>query len=156
MKIIKIATMLLFLSIIGCKKKVVETEVSSTNPPILLVNRTLIGIPLDTLRNLISGSWLQKSEMICGGAGCNTTYSPIGQEDIVSFLSQDTVKKIRPNGTLVIYDKAVISLSSYDNSWVYRMHGGLATLAFLRIANDTLILRPFGGGGSESRLVKKI
>jgi hypothetical protein len=94
MKIIKIATMLLFLSIIGCKKKVVETEVSSTNPPILPVNRTLIGIPLDTLRNLISGSWLQKSEMICGGAGCNTTYSPIGQEDIVSFLSQDTVKKI--------------------------------------------------------------
>jgi hypothetical protein len=141
--------------LISCRKTSVDPDIPITPQPKAPINRTLIGIPLDTLRNLINGSWLQKSEMICGGAGCNTTFSPIGQEDVISFLTQDTVKKIRPNGTLVIYDKAIISLSSYDNSWVYRMHGGLAALAFLQIANDTLILRPNGGGGSESRLVKK-
>ena len=53
--------------------------------PIGPVTRTLIGIPLDTLRKLIQGDWLQKSETICGVVGCFTTNYASGQEDIFSF-----------------------------------------------------------------------
>lgn len=149
---------ILLMLILSCKKNNNENVTPPTVTPVtpvLPITRTLIGIPLDTLRKLLAGDWLQKTETICGGAGCNNTIYVSGQEDVFSFLTLDTLKKVKANGTLAIYDKATITVSTFDNSWVYKMHGGLSTLSFTQILNDTLILRPNGGGGSEGRLVKK-
>ena len=75
-------------------------------------NRTLINIPLDELKSILAGSWLLKKDIDCGVAGCFTTTYASGQEDIFSFLPQDSVKRVKSNGTILVYDKAIISKSS--------------------------------------------
>jgi hypothetical protein len=130
----------------SCKK--------SSGPEVDTRNRTLINIPLDELKSILAGSWLLKKDIDCGVAGCFTTTYAVGQEDIFSFLPQDSVKRTKANGTILVYDKAIISKSSFDNAWIYEMAGGLTVWSFKRIANDTLILNK-AGLGSETYLVKK-
>ena len=72
------------------------------------------------------------------------------------FLPQDSVKRIKADGTIKVYDKAQISKTQPDNFWFYSMDGGLTSWAFLSIRNDTLIARIDGGGGSQSYLIKKL
>ena len=146
------------ISVISCKKcKTVNAiEIVDTTPAIDLKNRTLIGVPLDTLRKALAGTWLQKSRTVCGITGCFTTIYGIGQEDTYYFLPQDTVKRVKPNGVVNLYGKAEIFVSTYDSSWNYSFAGGTFGLSFYRINNDTLLLDPLCGGcGSISKLVKK-
>lgn len=117
-------------------------------------NRTLVNIPLDELKSILAGNWLLKKDIDCGVAGCFTTTYAAGQEDIFSFLAQDSVKLVKANSTILVYDKAIISKTSLDNTWLYQMYGGLVAWEFQKIKNDTLILNK-AGLGSESYLVKK-
>lgn len=131
--------------ITGCKEKPQPTDSH---------NRSLENIPFNELKTILSGKWLLKKDINCGFVGCYTTNFPAGQQDTFSFLQQDSVRQVKPNGTVVVvYDKAIIWKHPQDSVWVYEMYGGLVTWAFLNIKNDTLILRK-SGGGSESSLVK--
>lgn len=118
-------------------------------------NRSLENIDLNELKTMLSGTWLLKRDRNCGFAGCTTTIFPSGQEDIFYFLPQDSVRRIKANGTILVSDKAAISKSQPDNLWFYGMNGGLTSWAFMSIKNDTLIAVIDGGGGSESYLIKK-
>ena len=133
---------------------------SCRDKPIIVagpINRTLINIPVDELKIILAGNWLLKKERICGFPGCTTTTFLSGQEDVLSFLPLDSVKHVRANGVIVVYDKAIITkANNYDSSWVYSMHGGFVAWSFQKIQNDTLIMVRDGGGGSASYLIKKI
>ena len=146
------------ISVISCEKNknINPIEIVDTKPAIDPKNRTLIGVPLDTLRKVLAGTWLQKSRTLCGVAGCiPTTYLP-GQEDTYYFLPQDTVKRVKPNGVVNLYGKAQIVVSTYDSSWTYLLGNGTVSLNFYKISNDTLLLDPLCGGcGSLGKLVKK-
>ncbi len=144
-QIIIIFLTITLLSIVSCGDK---PNVTTIDPH----NRTLINIPLGELKTILAGNWLLIREIQCGVVGCFPINYPAGQEDIFSFLIQDSVKRARYNGIILVYDKAIISKSSSDNSWVYSMAGGLRTWSFQEIKNDTLIARIDLG---ESYLVKK-
>lgn len=118
-------------------------------------NRTLVNIPLTDLKNILAGNWLLKKEKICGFAPCYDTIYSIGQEDIFSFLPADSVKRIKADGTILVYDKAIISKSSLDSSWIYTMAGGLRNWKFSFLKNDTLVAAIDYSQGSISYLVKK-
>lgn len=130
----------------GCKDK--PTVVDKRN-------RTLVNIPLAELKNILAGNWLLVKDYDCGVVGCTSTNIPFGQQDTYSFLQQDSVRQTKPNGNVVVYDKAIISKTNIDNLWLYDMYGGLVSWAFLEIKNDTLILNK-AGQGSQSYLVKKL
>ena len=147
-QIIIIFLAITILNMVSCGDK---PNVTTIDPH----NRTLINIPLGELKSILSGNWLLKKEKICGFAPCYDTIYNVGQEDILSFLPLDSVKRVKADATVLVYDKAVISKSSYDNSWVYSMAGGLRNWSFQEIKNDTLIGRIDWGQGSQSYLVKK-
>ncbi len=140
-----LAIMALF-SYASCKK--------SIDPVVDTHNRTLVNIPLDELKSILAGNWLLKKKIDCGVAGCFTTIYPTGQEDIFSFLSQDSVKRVKSNGTVLVYDKAIITKSSFDNAWIYDMYGGLVSWSFQEIKNDTLLIGHYGSG-ENGYLIKK-
>ena len=141
-----IFTILLFVS---CKK-----NTTTTDPAIDYSNRSLINIPLAELKSILSGTWLLKKKVDCGVAGCFTTTFTNGQEDIFYFLPQDSVKRTKADGTIIVYDKAIISKTNPDNTWYYLMNNGLQSWEFFEIKNDTLLLNP-AGMGSRSYLIKK-
>lgn len=118
-------------------------------------NKSLSNIELPELKSILSGTWLLKRDYNCGIAGCNTTIYSSGQEDIFYFLPQDSVKRTRTDGTIRVFDKAIISKTQPDNFWFYSMNGGITNWAFMSIKNDTLIAEIDGGGGSQSYLIKK-
>ena len=136
-----------FLSIVSCGDK---PNVTIIDPH----NRTLVNIPLDELKSILAGNWLLKKDIDCGVAGCFTTTFAAGQEDIFSFLPQDSVKRTKANGMVLVYDKAIITKSNFDNTWFYSMYGGLVGWSFQEIKNDTLVLNK-AGLGSQSYLIKK-
>jgi hypothetical protein len=141
-----LAIMALF-SYASCKK--------SSDPVVDTHNRTLVNIPLEELKTILAGNWLLKKERICGFRPCYDTVYTFGQEDVFSFLPLDSVKRVKADATVLVYDKAVISKSSYDNSWVYTMYGGLRSWSFQEIKNDTLLATIDYSQGSVSYLVKK-
>jgi hypothetical protein len=136
----------------GCKKD--KEEQNTTDPS----NRTLINIPLAELRNILKGDWLLKKSSICGVAGCSYYNVPAGQENIFSFLPLDSVKQVSSTGTVLVYDKAVITQSGFDNAWVYQMSGnGGSSIKweFTQIKNDTLLGRTNQAQGGELFLTKR-
>lgn len=138
-----------FLSIVSCNDK---PNVTTIDPS----NRTLINIPLDELKTILAGNWLLKKSRDCGVAGCFTSTYPAGQEDIFSFLQQDSVKRVRGiNNVVLVYDKASISKSSFNNAWIYEMAGGLRNWVFIEIKNDTLLAEIDQSQGGISHLVRK-
>ncbi len=155
-QILLIPSIILCFIFISCYKNKIEPKPIAPTNNIDPHNRTLIGISLDTLRKIIAGTWLQKSKTVCGVAGCFITNYATGQEDTYYFLTDDTVKRVKPNGSVNIYDKAVITVSNFDSTWFYSLGSGTVSLNFYKINNDTLILDPLCGGcGSVSKLVKK-
>ena len=140
---------LAFIVLVSCKKKNTEQE-----PIIDNRNRSLINIPLAELKSILSGTWLLKKRIDCGIAGCVTTTIANGQEDIFYFLPQDSVKRTNASGTVIVYDKAIISKTNPDNTWYYLMNNGLQSWEFFEIKNDTLLLNS-AGLGSRSFLIKK-
>lgn len=125
------------LATLSCKK----------STPIDSRNRDLKNIPLTELKSILAGTWLMKKKIDCGFAGCFTTNLPIGQEDIFSFLPEDSVKRVRgTDGAVMVYQKAVISKSTYDNSWYYEMRGGLEIWPIQELKNDTLLIGEYGFG----------
>jgi hypothetical protein len=146
---ISLFIILLFFATLSCKKKSIPLPVIDSK------NRTLINIPLEELKSLLAGNWFLTKKRDCGVAGCfNTTYNS-GEEDLVSFLPQDSVKRVKANGVILVYDKASISKSTYDNSWVYEMAGGLQIWTFQEIKNDTLLAEFNQAQGRISYLIRK-
>ncbi len=117
---------------ISCKKnKPIETE-----KIIDLKKKTL-----NEIRAAIAGTWEIKKYSLDGLIAVYDQPYPPG--DFISFLTNDTVKRIT-NGNLVIYEKAQIAKEySYvlrDSVFSYRMNSLLGVWEMSQIKNDTLVM----------------
>jgi hypothetical protein len=103
---------------------------------------------LNEIRAAIAGTWEFKRACGCGFVGCSCGAWPAG--DFVSFLPDDTVKRVT-NGTITIYEKAVITrqyiYAFNDTGYLFSMGNGYELWAMDMIKNDSLVI----ANGSETK-----
>ncbi len=120
-------------------------------------NHSLLNKTLAQIQAEIAGRWQIKRThyYICGVAGCDTwdtTYNNNGG-DLISFLTNDTVKQVGYTGVPIkLYEKANISkvkvyYGSYngfpvnvDSAYKYEMANGYYTYFMQEIKNDSLVI----------------
>ncbi len=121
----------------SCKKK--------DEPPEDPSNRSLLKKSLPEIQSIIVGSWKISCGTICTFAGCTKTCEPSSTADIISFLTNDTVKQTSNTGqTIYLYDKATITKQySYihrEDVYMFSLQGGYRLWTMQEIKNDTLII----------------
>jgi hypothetical protein len=121
----------------NCKKKDMLTE----DPR----NHSLLKKSLLEIKSEIAGTWKLSCGTVCTFAGCNKTCEPSSTADIISFLSNDTVKQTSNNGQLIyLYDKATItkqfSYTYNEDVYMFSLQGGYRLWTMQEIKNDTLII----------------
>jgi hypothetical protein len=118
-----------------CKKN--KTEVSE-DPS----NHSLRQKSIEQIRAEVKGNWEIKRIWGCGGfAGiCGSANV---SNDFVSFLPNDTVKRVK-NGMTTIYERANVmkrySSDYKDSVYMFEMSGGFYLWTMHEIKNDSLII----------------
>lgn len=118
-------------------------------------NHVLTSKTLDQIRQAIKGNWYVVRSTVCGVTGCQTTYANPDTADVLSFLSNDTLKQTGHGGAPIYrYEKAdsikaTLSYNTNQPSWIFYFS---TPLIFTLVRNDTLIAET---GYGEVGLIKK-
>jgi len=122
-------------------------------------NQNLRDKTIDYIRAKISGDWYLEYGIICGINGCQPSYSSPGQQDIVSFLANDTIRQTDHMGQIIYFKEKTIVYricdpNYLDSVFVFQFQNSSRAWNMQQIKNDTLVVND--GSQATFFLTKKL